>query len=172
MSEGQTRLASELRRWLTRTVVPVAAVVLVVAPGIARAGSGDGGQGASDRDPMVVEAMRMDQKAVQLWNDRKWDEFAATYTEDAIAVPPNHEPIRGGKAIAEYYESLRDAIGELEGGTEAFRASASGNLVSIVAKYSGRSGQLRFTGHELYERQPDGSLKMGVDMVGLRDPFR
>jgi ketosteroid isomerase-like protein len=169
MSEGQPTV---LRKWLAGALVPAAAVVVALAPGIARAGSGDGAGAVGDRDPMVAEAMRMDEAAVVLWKERRWDEFAATYAPDAIAVPPNHEPIRGGKAIAGYYQSLRDAVGELEGGTETFRAEAGGNLVSLVAKYSGRSGQVRFTAHELYERQPDGSLKLAVDMVGLRDPLR
>jgi ketosteroid isomerase-like protein len=139
---------------LTGTLVAYAAVMSLVAPGIAGAGSGESSRtGAGDQDPMVAEAMRMDQRAVQLWNERKWDEFAATYTEDAIACPPNHEPIRGGKAIAEYYKGVRDALGELEGGTETLRATASGTVVSLLSQFSAYSGRIRVSAHELYERQ-------------------
>ena len=155
---------------MTGTLVASAAVVLLMGPGIAGTGSGTASAGATNDDQMVAEAMRLDQKAVQFWNERKWDEFEALYGQDAIGVPPNHEPLRGGKAIVGYYKGIRDATGELEGGTETWRGTASGNLVSVVGKYSAYSSRLRFTSHELFERQPDGSLKLVVDMVGLRDP--
>jgi ketosteroid isomerase-like protein len=157
-------------RRLTGTLVACAAAVFLVAPGVAGAGSGENSTGPSDREKMVAEAMRMDQKAVQLWNERRWDEFAATYAEDAIACPPNHEPIRGGKAIAEYYKGVRDVLGELEGGTETLRATASGTVVSLLSQFSAYSGRVRVTAHELYERQADGSLKLAHDMFAFRVP--
>jgi len=162
--------ARSRRRLLTATLMACAAVMCLMAPGTAGAGSGETGTPTSDRDPMVAEAMRLDQEAVQLWNERKWDEFAAGYADDAIACPPNHEPIRGGRAITEYYKGLRDALGELEGGTETLRATASGKVVSLLSQFSARSGRFRVTAHELYERQTDGSLKLAVDMFAVRDP--
>jgi ketosteroid isomerase-like protein len=170
MPTKQDATPARSRRRLTGILVACAAAVFLVAPGIAGAGSGETSTGASGQENMVAEAMRMDQKAVQLWNERKWDEFAATYAEDAIACPPNHEPIRGGKSIAEYYKGLRDVLGELEGGTETLRATASGKVVSLLSKYSAYSGRVRVTAHELYERQSDGSLKLAVDMFAFRDP--
>lgn len=32
-------------------------------------------------------------------------------------------------------------------------------------------GKLRFTAHELFVRQPDGSMRCAVKMVGFRDPM-
>jgi ketosteroid isomerase-like protein len=160
----------EIRPWLTRSLLSALAVVLVVAPGVARAGAGNGGSGGGEGDRMVAEALHLAQTMKQFWNERKLDEFVAQYADDAVMVPPNHEPMQGRAAIGGYLRSVRDSLGEMEGGTETFRASASGKLVSLVGKYSFYSGRLRITTHELYERQPDGSLKLAVDMFGLRDP--
>jgi ketosteroid isomerase-like protein len=151
-------------------VVGLAALVTGVIVSPTGTGSGTASAGATDDDQMVAEGMRVQQKFVQFWNEKKFDELGALYMEDAIAIPPNHEPIRGRAAIAEFYKGLRDVAGELEGGTETWRGTPSGNLVSVVGKYSVYSGRVRFTSHELFKRQPDGSLKYVVDMYGYRDP--
>jgi ketosteroid isomerase-like protein len=155
-------------RWATRILLAVGSVFLLAAPGIAGAGnsSGDG------EDPMVAEATRLDRAFVELFNARKWDELGTTYyAEDAIAVPPSHEPVRGRAAIIDYMRGARDAFGDIEVGP-AHKTSASGNLVSIVGNYEGQHGAIRATSHELFERQPDGSLKCTIDMFGFRDPGR
>ena len=148
----------------------VAALLLVVPVWHSEAGSGSAVAAMSTEDQMIAEAMGVDQKWVKLWNDRKWDELGTLYAPDAIAVPANHEPVRGREAIVEYYRGGRDVFGEMEGGTETWRASASGKLVSLVGKFSVFSGRVRMTSHTLYEHQPDGSLKLTVDMFGFRDP--
>jgi ketosteroid isomerase-like protein len=155
------------RQRVTRGLV-ACAVVVAITP--TRPGAGVAA--ASSDDPSVTAAMTMEQRFVQLWNDHKLDQLGEVYyTDDALAVPPNHEPIRGRPAIVEYFRGARDALGELEGGTETFRASAGGDLVSLVGKYSVRSGHVRFTSHELYQRQADGSLRCIVDMFGFLDPL-
>jgi ketosteroid isomerase-like protein len=152
-------------RWGLRILLAAASVFLLAAPGIAGAGDSD------SHDRVVAEAMRLDQTFVELFNARKWDELGTTYyAEDAIAVPPNHEPIRGRAAIIEYMRGSRDALGDIETGPDNFKASVSGGLVSLVAKYAGQHGRIRVTSHELFERQADGTLKCTVDMFGFRDP--
>ena len=144
----------------------LAAVIVPLAP---RPGVAD--EGGAEVKGMVAEAFRMEQMFVELWNAKKWDELGpAYYTENAIAVPPNHEPIKGRAAIIEYMKGAREVLGEAEV-VEPHKASASGGLVSLVGNYSGRSGKMRVTAHELYERQPDGSLRCVVDMFGFRDPM-
>ena len=172
---GDKRTGRSARRWAIGSVVALAAVLLVAVPETAGAGSQDqsGSRIAamSTQDEMIAEAMRLDQKFVELYNAKKWDELGpAYYAPDAIAVPPNHEPIQGRAAIVDYYRAGRDTFGELEGGTETWRASSSGKLVSLVGKFSAYSGHVRVTSHGLFERQPDGSLKCTVDMFGFRDP--
>ena len=156
-------------RWARRILLAVGAVCLLAAPGIAGAGS----SGSGSDDPMVADAMKLDRNFVELFNARKWDELGTTYyAENAIAVPPNHEPIQGRAAIIEYFRGSRDGFGDIEMDPDVWKASASGDLVSIVGKYQGQHGSIRATSHELFQRQSDGSLKAIVDMFGFRDPGR
>lgn len=149
---------------LLATAMAAVVVPLAPIPGAAE-------EGSSDVKGMVAEAFRMEQMFIELWNAEKWDQLGpAYYTENAIAVPPNHEPIKGRAAIIEYMKGARKVLGEAEV-VEPHRASASGDLVSLVGNYSGRSGKMRVTAHELYQRQADGSLRCIVDMFGFRDPF-
>jgi ketosteroid isomerase-like protein len=144
----------------------LAAVIIPLAP---VPGAADDGE--TEVKGMVAEAFRMEQMFVELWNAERWDQLGpAYYTEDAIAVPPNHEPIKGRAAIIEYMKGARAVLGEAVV-TEPHNATASGNLVSLVGQYSGRDGKMRVTAHEVYERQADGSLRCTVDMFGFRDPL-
>jgi ketosteroid isomerase-like protein len=158
-------------RWLTRWVAPLTAGVLLVAPGLPGSGTGPARAEPAPTDQSAVD-LNLQRKWVELFNGRKWDELGAIYEDDAIALMPNHEPIRGRAAIVAFFQSIRDGIGEVTCGEPA-RITASGDLVSLVADdCSSYHGQLRYTMHELYGRQPDGSLRYKVDMVGERDPLK
>jgi ketosteroid isomerase-like protein len=156
-------------RWLAGTLVSAAAMMLVVAPGIARAGSGETGAAGSGRvRAMAADDLNLQKTWVQFFNGRKWDELGGIYEEDAIALPPNHEPIQGRAAIVEYFKSIRDAFDGVNCGEPA-RVTVSGNLVSLAgANCSAYGGRMGFTYSELYERQADGSLRYRVDMFGMR----
>ena len=160
-----------MRKWVAPGVLALTALVVPLTPTPGTAEAADDGR--TEVTGMVAEAMRMDQMFVQLFNDRRFDELVAVYyVENALVVAPNHEPIQGRAAIADYFRGVRDAFGDIEVSTEPWRASASGTLVSVVGKYEGQAGHIRATSHELFERQPDGSLKCTVDMFGFRDPLR
>ena len=148
----------------------MAVVPILVVPAMSAEADDEAG---SDAAAMVAEAVRMDQMFVDLYNARKFEELGARYyAEDAMALPPNHEPIQGGAAIAEYFRENRDSLGEAEFGGTPLRSSASGDLVSIVVEYSGHQGRLRVVAHETFERQADGSLLNVHDAFGFRDPLR
>ena len=156
-----------MRIWVAPAVLALAVGIIPLAPV-----PGAASEGSAEVTDMVVEALRMEQRFVELFNARNFDELGYYYyTEDAIAVPPNHEPIRGRSAIIEYFKGSRDAFGEIEVDTNAHRATTSGDVVSLVGKYSAHAGKVRVTTHELYQRQADGSLKCVVDMFGFRDPL-
>jgi len=156
-----------MRLWVAPAVLALAVAIVPLAPV-----PGAASESSAKVTGIVAEALQMEQRFAELWNDRNFDELGSYYyTEDAIAVPPNHEPIRGRAAIIEYFKGARDALGEIEVDTNAHRATTSGNLVSLVGKYFAHAGKLRVTSHELYERQADGSLKCVVDMFGFRDPL-
>lgn len=156
--------------WVAPAVAAVIFAVGPLAPVPGTAGAAADGQ--TEVTGMVAEALRMDQMFVQLFNERKFDELVAVYyVENAMVIAPNHEPIQGRAAIADYFRGVRDAFGDIEMSAQPWRASASGSLVSVVGKYEGQAGHIRATSHELFERQSDGSLKCTVDMFGFRDPL-
>ena len=128
---------------------------------------------AAAENPMVTDVRKLMVTFVQLWKENKLEELVAAYfTEDPLMLPPNHEPIRGRQGVLAYFKNVRDAVGEFDKGDYLLRATPSGdNSVSWAGQFSFRDGRLRFTAHELFVRQPDGSMRCAVKMVGFRDPL-
>jgi ketosteroid isomerase-like protein len=148
-------------------LVVSAAVVLVVVPGMAVAGTGTGAP-TSDDAQMIADAIRAEDHIVIAYNDKNWDDLRALYMDDALMLPPNHEPVRGRDAIVEYLRGLRDAAGPISK-IEHVRVRGSGTLANLVGKFSIQSGQVRMMTNEVYERQPDGSVLSGIDEFSFRD---
>jgi Ketosteroid isomerase homolog len=169
-SEGRM---PRLRRWWiapTLAVLMTAGVPLAAASGGGTA-TGSGVRAAAADDQLVTATKQAVDRYIRLWKENKLDELVAGhYTDDSILVPPNHQTIRGRAAILEYIKGVRDALGEFDPLEEPYQVSTSGEMLSLVGKYSFRSGQLRFTSHELYHRQPDGSVRAMVDMFGFAMP--
>ena len=172
-SDGTTL---RFRRWWW--VVTTLAVLTTVGGRLASASSaGDserpGVWATAAEDPMVTETRKLIDRFVRLWNEKEINELVAGhYIEDAVMLPPNHEPIRGRPAILAYIKSWRDVAGEFDKDHSLIRATPSGDTVSWVGQSSLRDGKLRITSHELFVRQPDGSMRSAVDMFGYRDPMR
>ena len=169
------RARLSFRKWW---IVPTLAVVSTVGvPLAAASGANDAGKpgvrATAAEDPMVTETRKLLDRFIELWNENKLDEMVAGhYVEDAVVLPPNHEPIHGRAAIAAFFKSVRDAAGKFDKGDYLIRATpSSDNTVSWVGQYNFHDGRLRFTSHELYVRQPDGSMRNTVDMFGYRDPM-
>jgi ketosteroid isomerase-like protein len=161
-------MATTRNQWWALTLMGSVAIGLMVAPGLAGAGSGAEKRGSDRVEATASEDLNLQRTWVQLFNGRRWDELAAIYEEDAVAIPPNHQPVRGRAAIIEYFKSIREAVGEVTRGEPA-RITASGDLVALIADDgSARSGTMRFNAHELYARQPDGSLRYRFDMFGMQ----
>jgi len=151
--------------WLIRALVPLVAVMLVLGPGIAGAGDDDAEQSDEEK---IAEGVAVQQRFVEAYNAKAWDKVGALYAEDAIAIPPNHEPIKGRAAIVEYWKSVRDTVGEGKCG-EAMDGVAGGKYVANVSRScTAHSGSLGFTTHELVERGEDGTWRYKFDMFGLR----
>jgi ketosteroid isomerase-like protein len=145
-----------------------AAVMLIVVPGVAVAGAGTSASSNED-DQMVAAARRTERAIIAAVNNKQWDELAALYAQDAVLLPPNHEPVLGRDAIVDYIRGVRDMVGKLDEEEEYLRVKASGNLASLAVTFTANSGRLRLTDAELYERQPDGSVVMAVEQFGFRE---
>jgi ketosteroid isomerase-like protein len=154
------------RRWV-RILLAAAVVVLILTPGIAGAGAGTGGD-TDDDAQMVADAKLAESAIVAGYNDKKWDELRALYSEAALLLPPNHEPVQGRDAIIEYFQSIRDVTGEIDDGVEYLRLKGSGNFAVLAGKITFQSGRVRMTYNDLYERQPDGSVLLAVNQIAFR----
>jgi ketosteroid isomerase-like protein len=160
------------RWWIGPTLAVLITAGVPVGAGIGNSGSR--GWAAAADDPTVTATKQALDRFIKLWNEEKLEELVAVhYTDDSLMLPPNHEPIRGRAGILEYLKGARDALGEFDPGDYTVKMTASGNgLVSFVGQFNFYSGKLRFTTHELYQRQPDGSVRNMVDMFGFRDPLK
>jgi ketosteroid isomerase-like protein len=174
MAGSESRMP-RFRKWW---IVPTLAVITTASVPLAAASSTGAARHAGVRpaaaeDPMVTATRKVLDRFVELWNANKLEEMVAGhFTEDAMMLRPNYEPIRGRQAILAFYKSVRDVVGEFDKGESLIQATPSGNTVSWVGQLNSHDGKLRFVTHELYVRQPDGSMRCAVDMFGYRDPMR
>jgi len=151
----------------TRMLAASAAAVLLVVPGIAVAGAGTNGD-TDDEAQMMRDVMRVAHANFVAYNDKKWDEFRMTFTDDAIMLPPNQDPVRGPDAITDTHRELRDVLGAVDlESFELVRARADGKIANLVYTFTTES-HVRFMSDVLYERQPEGSVLLGVLQVGSR----
>ncbi len=150
-------------------LVACAAAMFLLGSANAHAGTEAGGGSHADAH-MVADAMRTEHDSVAAYNDRRWHELRAFYAEDAIVLPPNHEPIRGRDAIVEYLRGLRDVAGpgDLDS-FETVRVTATGTLANLVRNFTLRSGRIHLVSTAVYERQTDGSVLLGVDQLAFRE---
>jgi ketosteroid isomerase-like protein len=162
------------RRW--RIVLTVAVLTSTGVPLAAAASAGNaeraGVPATAAENPMVTDIRKLIDRFIRLWNENKLDELVAGhYTDDAVLLPPNHEPALGRAAILAYIKRYRDVLGEFDKDYDFIRATPSGDAVSWVGQYSLGDGNVRITSHELYVRQPDGSMRSAIEMFGFRDPM-
>jgi ketosteroid isomerase-like protein len=145
-----------------RTFLASVGMVLVVVPGIAVAGAGTG-QDTDHEAQIVTDAKRVEKAVVAAYNERKWDEMAPLFAEDAVLLPPNDEPVRGRDAVVGYYKSYRDVVGEINEGWKFLRVTGTGNTANLAGLVTLGSGRIRMWYTDTYERQPDGSVQMAVN---------
>lgn len=131
-----------LRHLKPMQVLLAFAAVVVLAPGIAVAGAGTGGD-TDDDVQMVAEAKRAETAFVVAYNDKKWDELRSVFAEDVLVLAPNAEPINGRNAAVEYFKSARDAFGEINDGHEHLSVNGSGNLARLAGVLTAGPGRIR-----------------------------
>jgi uncharacterized protein (TIGR02246 family) len=96
--------------------------------------------------------------------------IAGLYTENATLLPPGQPAITGRQNIQGFWQGFFDA-GASDAKLKSVRISGSGDLAYEVGEYSAMmpqpsGGTAPGTGKYLvvFERQPDGQLKMAADM--------
>ena len=123
----------------------------------------------SARTPMPATAARRAIEAavasyVTASNQGDADALAALYTEDAVLLPPDHEPVQGREAIGAFWEQGTDPGLEIR----MLRVEVDGDLGYLVGRYN-----LPATAEEpadsgkyvmCLRRQRDGSWKLTADI--------
>jgi len=167
---GRGRVRPRRVGW--RSVVLVGLLLAGIVPLAAAAEPGRADQpvraeGADDS--MVAATQQVTDRFRELWNANKLEQLVAEiYTDHSVLVPPNHDAIRGQAAIRDYLQNARNMVGEYSKSDVTYQVTSSDSLVSLFGEYQFRGGQLRFNAHEVYQRQPDGSVRNVVDMFGFR----
>jgi uncharacterized protein (TIGR02246 family) len=97
-------------------------------------------------------------------NEGDADALAALYAEDALLLPPDHEPIHGRAAIVEFWRQGTDAGLEVS----TLRLEVAGDVAYMVGRYrlppteeeAADSGQYVLC----LKRQADGAWKLTADI--------
>jgi ketosteroid isomerase-like protein len=150
-----------LRHLKPMRVLLAFAAVVVLAPGIAVAGAGTGA-GTNDDTQIVAEAKRAESAFVVAYNDKNWDALRSVFAEDLLLLAANAEPIKGRDAIVEYFKNARDAFGEINDGHEHLSVNGSGKVARLAGVLTAGPGRIRVWYSDIYERQPDGSVRFAV----------
>lgn len=113
------------------------------------------------------ELAAMNERFSRALAEQDVDTVAGFYTDDAVALFAGSPMIRGRAAIeASFRAGLRD--GPTTTRFEASDVLESGSLVVEVGRYTTPTGVGKYV--VVYERQPDGSLKMAVDAASGDGP--
>ena len=115
-------------------------------------------------DKAAIEAVRA--KWPVLFNAGRMKELGEWfYAEDAVALPPGSEPVRGRANIAAFFKSVKES-GDVHFELAVLETVAEGDLGYLVGTYVFTSNGKSVNGvtHEAYRRQRDGTWKCVVDM--------
>jgi uncharacterized protein (TIGR02246 family) len=107
-------------------------------------------------------------------NEGDADALTRLYTEDAVLLPPDHQPIQGREAIADFWRQGTDPGLEVT----TIRLDVDGNLGYLVGSYHLPATEREPADSGKYvmclQRQADGAWKLTADIwnssVGGEDP--
>jgi uncharacterized protein (TIGR02246 family) len=154
-----TRKSSKISARMTAWAVkgPAIAVGLALLAGCARR-SGPGEVGARQAIEAAV------QRYVDASNQGDAEVLASLYADDAVLLPPDHEPVRGRAAIGDFWSQGTDEGLEVT----TLTVEIDGDLGYLVGRY-----RLPATGEEpadsgkyvmCLKRQRDGAWKLTADI--------
>jgi uncharacterized protein (TIGR02246 family) len=96
--------------------------------------------------------------------------LASMYTEDATLLPPGSAPIKGRQKIQQYWQGFFDA-GASDAKLRVVEVSSFGDVAYEIGAFEAnlpvpQGGTARTQGKYvvIWKRQPDGSVKLHVDM--------
>ena len=150
-----SKISARMTAWALQ--VPLLAVGLATLAGCGRGASP--GEGGSRR---AIEAAV--QRYVEASNQGDADALASLYADDAVLLPPDHEPVRGRAAIGDFWRKGTDEGLEVT----TLAVEVDGDLGYLVGRY-----HLPATDEEpadsgkyvmCLKRQRDGAWKLTADI--------
>lgn len=126
------------------------------------AGCADGSQALDSASRGAIEATV--DRYVAASNEGDAEALTALYADDAVLLPPNHEPIHGRKAIGEFWRQGTDTGLEVS----TLRLEVGGDVAYLVGRYhlppteqeEADSGQYVLC----LKRQADGDWRLTADI--------
>jgi uncharacterized protein (TIGR02246 family) len=97
-------------------------------------------------------------------NEGDAEALTALYADDAVLLPPDHEPIHGREAIGEFWSQGTDTGLEVS----TLRLEVDGDVAYLVGRYRLPATQQEEADSGQYvlclKRQPDGAWKLTADI--------
>jgi uncharacterized protein (TIGR02246 family) len=122
-----------------------------------------GGAGALDSASRSAIEATVD-RYVAASNEGDAEALTALYAEDAVLLPPDHEPIHGRKAIGEFWHQGTDTGLEVS----TLRLDVDGNVAYLVGRYRLPPTEQEEADSGKYvlclRRQTDGTWKLTADI--------
>ena len=155
MSRKSSKISARMTAWGLK--IPVIAVGLGLL-----AGCGQGSGSAEGGSRRAIEAAV--QRYVDASNQGDADALASLYADDAMLLPPDHEPVRGRAAIGDFWRQGTDEGLEVT----TLTVEVQGDLGYLVGRY-----HLPATDEEpadsgkyvmCLKRQRDGAWKLTADI--------
>jgi uncharacterized protein (TIGR02246 family) len=155
MTRKSSKISARMTAWALKT--PVIALGLGLL-----AGCGQGSGPAEGGSRRAIEAAV--QRYVEASNQGDADALASLYADDAVLLPPDHEPVRGRAAIGDFWRQGTDEGLEVT----TLTVEVQGDLGYLVGRY-----HLPATDEEpadsgkyvmCLKRQRDGAWKLTADI--------
>jgi ketosteroid isomerase-like protein len=121
--------------------------------------------------PGVTDPALLDRVFITAYNAARFDDLPALFTDDAVYVPPNHEPIKGAAAVVEFYRQLRPVLGAVAPSEEVHKVVRAEGTYAQTISYAFTSG-VRANDTEVMVRGADGAWRYALCEAGLRDPLQ
>ena len=114
------------------------------------------------------------EKAISSWeraaNAKDVATLANLYTEDATLLPPGSPPVKGRKSIQQYWQGFFDA-GASDAKLRVMDVASFGDLAYEIGAFEanlptpqGVTARTQGKYVVIWKRQPDGNIKLHVDM--------
>lgn len=154
-TDKSSKISARMTAWAVRWPVVTLSLTLVAACG----------QGQSQGEPGSRKAIEAAvQRYVEASNQGDAEALASLYADDAVLLPPDHEPVRGRAAIGEFWRQGTDEGLEVS----TLTVEVDGNLGYLVGRYNLPATDEEPADSGKYvmclKRQRDGAWKLTADI--------